>query len=320
MVLSFRTGVGMRTGRYGLDVRHLLPVGAAVAAALLVGLVPAYGAGGSGGTPSRPAGTSTDPSTATPTETPTETPTPTPTPTPTATPADDLLRPDMVAVRATGLHLTFPKSGRRLRFTSSLGDIGLGPLELRPNNNMPCPVGQHNAAQIVYRDVNLDGRYDATIDTAYARYRAGCMVYHPAHHHWHFTGSARYTLLAPGNPVPLVSTVRKVSFCMRDTAAVPARYGVWDYPKTYLECGRKTRQGVSVGWMDIYQNFLPGQSLPFPRQYADGLYCLRTVVDPLGQIVETTDLNNASVRAFLLQGSEVVREPASLCSSVLTAP
>jgi hypothetical protein len=75
-----------------------------------------------------------------------------------------------------------------------------------------------------------------------------------------------------------------------------------------------------VGWMDSYQNFLPGQSLPFPRQYADGLYCLRTVVDPLGQIVETTDLNNASVRAFLLQGSEVVREPASLCSSVLTAP
>jgi hypothetical protein len=313
----------MRNGHDWLSVRQLLPVGGAVAAALLVGLVPAYGAGASGGAPSRPAGTTTtDTSTATDTVTPTATPTPTdtPTPTPTTTPTDDLLRPDMVAVRATGLHLTFPKSGRRLRFTSALGDIGVGPLELRPNNNMPCPVGQHNAAQIIYRDVNLDGHYDATIDTAYARFRAGCMVYHPAHHHWHFTGSARYALLAPGNAVPLVSTVRKVSFCMRDSAPVPARYGVWDYPKTYLECGRKTRQGVSMGWMDVYQNFLPGQSLPVPRRYADGLYCLRTVVDPLGQIVETNDLNNVSVRAFLLQGQQVVRQPESLCDSVLTTP
>jgi len=50
------------------------------------------------------------------------------------------------------------------------------------------------------------------------------------------------------------------------------------------------------------RHLLPGQSLPFPRRYADGLYSLRTVVDPLGQIVETDDLSNASVHTFLLHG------------------
>ena len=68
---------------------------------------------------------------------------------------------------------------RRLRFTSSLGNVGIGPIEVRPNQKQPCPVGQHNSTQIIYRDANLNGIFEPLIDTAVFRHRAGCMVYHP---------------------------------------------------------------------------------------------------------------------------------------------
>ena len=325
--------------RIRFGARQLVPVGGAVTTALLVGLLSAYAADGAAGSPTAfadttdtlsttatvsgtPTDTPTDSGTPTPTETPTptDTATPTETPTPTGTPPDDRLLPDMFAVRATDLQLRFPRTGRRLRFTSSLADIGLGPLELRPNDNRPCPPGQRNATQVIYRDANLDRHYDRLLDTAFIRHRAGCMVYHPSHHHWHFTGSARYTLLAPAGVTPVVSTVRKVSFCMRDSGRVPVVLGRWRYPLTYDECGRTTRQGVSVGWMDTYQRFLPGQSLPFPTTWPDGTYCLRVVVDPLDHIVETDELDNVSVRAFAVTGTTLHWAPTTACDVVAAVP
>ena len=89
---------------------------------------------------------------------------------------DDRLRPDLVALKASDLRLQSTSSGRRLRFASSLGNKGPGPIEVRPNRNHPCPAGQHNSSQILYRDANANGRYNPRLDTSVARRRAGCMV------------------------------------------------------------------------------------------------------------------------------------------------
>ena len=298
-------------------VRGAMAAAAAVVAALVVSVIPAQGTPGAVaaalGTVS-PSPTTSTPTETTPTPTPTETtPTPTPTPTPTVTPPPDTrLLPDLIAVPATELsiHVNKKTGIRRLRFTSSLGNVGAGPIEVRPNQSQPCPVGQHNSTQIVYRDANLNRIYEPLIDVGVFRHQAGCMIYHPLHHHWHFKASARYTLRAPvaegQTEGVVVSARRKVSFCLRDTARVPARYGEFGYDLAYGSCTKRSPQGISIGWMDIYQSFLAGQALRLPDDLPNGLYCLETVVDPIDQLVETDNVNNSSVRALRIHGTKVV--------------
>ena len=308
-------------------VRGAVAAAAAVVVALVVSLIPTQGTPGAVAaagetTTSTDTATSTSSptdTTPTPTPTPTETtpePTPTPTPTVTVPPPDTRLLPDLIAVPASELSIRVNKKTgiRRLRFTSSLGNLGLGPIEVRPNQKQPCPVGQHNSTQIIYRDANLDRIYEPLTDTGIFRHRAGCMIYHPMHHHWHFKASAQYVLYDPSAGLQaVVSTRRKVSFCLRDTARVPLRYGFFTYPEAYGACTRTSPQGISVGWMDIYQSFLAGQSLVLPPGLPDGLYCLTTVVDPIDQLLEVNNTNNGAVRALTIHGNRVRSRPATRC-------
>jgi hypothetical protein len=308
--------LGANVARGGLAAAGALVV------AVLVGAIPAQGAGNGSTLAPRAAGptevtpTPTDTTTGSPTPTPTETATPTPTPTTTTPPVTGFL-PDLIALPADELSIQVRKDGHRLRFSSSLGNIGVGPIEVRPNNLLPCPEGQHNSTQIVYVDGNADGRYNPKKDTGFVRHRAGCMVYHPLHHHWHFKASARYTLRTPvaegQTEGVIVSARRKVSFCLRDTARVPVRYGEFGYDLAYGRCTKRSPQGISIGWMDIYQSFLAGQALRLPDDLPNGLYCLETVVDPIDQLVETNNDNNSSVRALRIHGTKVVERPTALC-------
>jgi lysyl oxidase len=232
----------------------------------------------------------------------------------TPAPSDDRLLPDLIALPAGQPQVQVRSDGLRLRFTSSLGNVGAGPVEVRPNTNAPCPAGQHNATQIIYRDAGGNAVYNPRRDTAITRHRAGCMLFHPFHHHWHFKASARYTLLDPSQDGrAVVSVRRKVSFCLRDSARVPARYGSFSYGEAYGACGRTTPQGISIGWMDVYQRFLAGQSLRLPKHLKRGLYCLETVVDPLDQLLETDDDNNSSMRALVIRGDRVTPRETQLC-------
>jgi hypothetical protein len=230
-------------------------------------------------------------------------------------PEQQPLFPDLVPLRAGDLSVQTVGTVRKLRFASSLANIGLGPLEVRPNRNLPCPRGQHNSTQIVFGDANGNGRYNRWTDTGFTRHRAGCMVYHPYHDHWHFKASARYTLLDPRaaeEPV-VVSARRKVSFCLRDTNRVPEWYGTWNYPEAYGACSRRSPQGISVGWMDVYQSYLAGQSLQLPKRLEDGVYCLRTVVDPLDQLAEADNENNTSIKALAIKGVRVLPRDQRFC-------
>jgi hypothetical protein len=151
----------------------------------------------------------------------------------------------VIALPANDLGIQVRSDGRRLRFASSLGNIGTGPLEVRPNRNQPCPDGQHNSTQVIFRDANGNGTYEASRDTAVRRHRAGCMIFHPFHDHWHFKASARYTLLKAKQPERvIVSARRKVSFCLRDTDRVPAR----TRSRTARARSTARRASRSAGW------------------------------------------------------------------------
>jgi hypothetical protein len=223
------------------------------------------------------------------------------------------LLPDLRARPATGIRVVVSGGQRRLRFASALANIGAGPLEVvrRPGN--PCPAGQLGMDQAVYQDSDGNGLFTRGSDVAKSFVRSGCMHTTPGEDQWHVDASARYWLTAAGRFTPIVRHP-KVSFCIRDSSRVrptgPAAF--------YGHCSRTGRKGISVGWSDLYQSFLPGQSLRLPRRVAGGLYCLWQQADPVGLFAESNEDNNVSVRAIRITRRNTVR-PLATNARCLTA-
>jgi hypothetical protein len=228
-----------------------------------------------------------------------------------------LLKPNLVVLKAADLYIQHAGGERYLRFESGLGNIGRGPIEVRPNTNRPCPSGHHHATQIIYRDVDGSRWYRRAEDDRVARRSAGCMIFHPQHNHWHFQAASRYTLFQPAKKSQQRNLVRvarrKMSFCLRDSRPVPTSYGSFQQPQHYGACSKYSPQGISTGWVDVYQSFLAGQALKLPRTARDGLYCLRIRVDPKNQLVESDDHDNTSMRAFTLTGDQITFRRARRC-------
>jgi hypothetical protein len=108
---------------------------------------------------------------------------------------------------------------------------------------------------------------------------------------------------------------RKMSFCLRDSRRVPAHMGEFNYAERYGACSRNSPQGISVGWVDVYQSYLAGQAIKLPRRMGDGLYCLRIKVDPQDQLLETDEKDNSSVRAFFMRGDRISYRDSEKCHS-----
>ena len=223
------------------------------------------------------------------------------------------LKPNLVVLKANDVHIDRGRRARWLRFESALGNIGRGPVEVRPNRNRPCPAGRQHATQVMYRDVDGSGAFRRRIDTSVQRRSAGCMVFHPAHDHWHFEAAAKYRLFQPAVGNVEVAR-RKMSFCLRDSRRLPARYGRYHQPQFYGACSRRSPQGISTGWVDVYQSFLASQSLRLPARARNGLYCLKIRVDPRNLLVESDDTDNTSVRAFSLRGDRVTYRRTNRCT------
>jgi Lysyl oxidase len=224
-----------------------------------------------------------------------------------------LLLPNLRSVRARDFSIEVRNGHRWLRFESALGNAGRGPLETRPDNRKRCPRGQQHASQVIYRDVDRSGLYKRAVDTRKRIRSAGCMVFHPQHNHWHFDAASRYSLF-PADGHRAVSRHRKTSFCLRDSRRVPVPWGAArNYPSHYGACDVNNPQGIMIGWADVYQSFLPGQALRLPKRLPNGRYCVRVAVDPLNQLRESDDTDNASVRAIRIRNRSVQPIPVRAC-------
>lgn len=222
-----------------------------------------------------------------------------------------LLLPDVLSVRATGFEVEQVPDGRRLRFAAWLGNAGPGPLLVRPRQPGPrCPEGRHPAVQVIHRDARDDGGYRPRQDRPLRTRHAGCMVRHPGHDHWHFDAMASYELRDPATD-EVVAARRKVSFCLRDNRRlhrVPTRVR----REHFGECERTGPQGISPGWIDIYDADLPGQSLRLPSA-PRRLYCLDLTADPRERLVESDEDNNAWSTGVLVDGTTVTPRPGADC-------
>ncbi len=253
-----------------------------------------------------------------------------------AKPARRLL-PDLVSLPARNLHfavgayLVNPVEGglganscypeemieqgarRCLRFDQIIENVGDGPFELRyklpPEDAHPS--GEPNLVtfeNLVQRIFWSDGRgpEERVADT---------YEFHPAHAHFHyrnFAVSSLWRVEADGTKT-FAAGGRKNGFCMVDVEnSWFGRRG--DAARTYRPpaClaptqGDENINGISRGWADVYNWFLPDQYIEVSH-LTDGDYVLETVSDPAGTVVEADDTNNCS--AVLITLSHQVTKAA----------
>lgn len=229
---------------------------------------------------------------------------PTPSPPAPAAPQDiiTLPLPDLQTLPPFGLQLiTNPARGvKLLRFSNSVANTGLGPLHMR---------GEMDPRT---REVTLIQEVHGPDGPALTR-RLGGFEYHAEHGHWHWDGFSVYevwSLDALGGLEAVLVESGKVGYCMLDSNPATPRWleavgraDLTPAPKSYSECGWR-RQGISVGWEDTYLRYLPGQTMDVSA-LDDGVYALRSVVDPEGLLVELDTTNNDALVYFRLDGTRL---------------
>ncbi len=187
-----------------------------------------------------------------------------------------------------------------LRFDQVLGNTGAGALDLRFNRAVGSVPTNHETTPVAQRIYASDG---SSHDVA-----AGVVEWHAIHQHYHLEGFAQSNLWAIDaagqrtGAVP-VAVGNKVSFCIATTNINPAywshrAFAADEYPapdclQPYATSGGfdHFKQGMSVGWTDEYNWFLPGQYVEVTG-VGDGDYILDTTVDPTGRLIESDKTNN----------------------------
>lgn len=175
-------------------------------------------------------------------------------------------------------------------------NIGAGPIIFR-GLQPPNPDGSLNAVQRIMRS-----------DSSWWERPAGILGFHPEHGHAHLDDWAQYRIreYLPGGGVgPILAEGPKTSFCIVD-------FDDYDLslpnspPNPVYFCGSDI-QGISVGWIDIYEMSVPGQSIDITDLPGD-LYWLEGEFDPENKFLEADKANNFA------------RKPVTLCHNTFTAP
>ena len=216
--------------------------------------------------------------------------------------ANPLLLPDLMTLSPYSLYITRDNSTDTslLRLTNSVWNAGYGPLELWGR-----VVGDGSTHAVVQRIFQTDGSYQERT--------MGEFVFHPGHNHWHLESFSLYELWSlseSGTLDKVAATSDKVSYCLRDIHRNP-------HPNQAPRMGYGTctygRQGLSVGWVDVYDHYLPGQSIDISG-LPDGTYALMSTADPYNLIQESDETNNAAVVYLEIKGTQVsiLNQPRSL--------
>jgi hypothetical protein len=199
----------------------------------------------------------------------------------------DLLLPDLVPEVPRDNRNVLMGGRRFLQFTTSIGNIGDGPL-LIEGFTISTPEGLRTQGyQVIQR---RDGSRCARA--------AGQFEFHAGHNHWHFERVVGYELRTE-DPVtgPLATVGEKASFCLLDLGNVRG-YNPTNYPRQLENRSCSSPEGImgiSVGWKDVYERFLPGQSLELDSRSVSvpvGSYYLVNAVDPDGLLWDKDRSNN----------------------------
>ncbi len=225
----------------------------------------------------------------------------------------------------------------QLRISVETPNIGHGPLSTLTTTTFVCPdsIYQGSAPSICN-----DGSAPKTIvnqkiyhkngsTMSSWQHNAGTMTYHPTHGHMHYDDWGIYTLRLqiPGvtNPLlwPIVGTGAKLGFCLLD-------YGDCD---TYGDCRNgngpilhnadfenfglgggaynctPNQQGISVGWADVYYQYLDGMYITIPPGTCNGQYYIVAQIDPYDYFLEEDETNNVLAMPWTLSQQSPAGNP-----------
>ncbi len=173
---------------------------------------------------------------------------------------------------------------------------------------------------------------------------AGSMTYHPDHGHFHTDNWGVYTLRKPVDGVddptewPILGYGTKMGFCLMDLAncASPSHYGhcreddgtvITNDIENYGLGGGEyncaiTQQGISVGYLDIYDYYLDGMTIDVPAGVCNGDYYIVVEIDPNGNYLEESDNNNVSAVPFTLtdQPEDITSLPVNYSGGSMITP
>ena len=201
------------------------------------------------------------------------------------------IRPDAATLQDNDL-VYDPQTGHvLLRFAGGIADYASGKLEIVGIRESTNP--DNNTLSAYQRVYNTDGTY--------SQVPVGTLIYHPAHHHWHFANAVEYRLIDPnakkGN---VIIVAQKQSFCLADVAVVDPKVQNYPTQPKYNRCYNMPSDvtnfvlmGVSPGWEDIYGKDLVGQSMDVTdlMQKPAQKYILEEITNPAGLL---KDINNGT--------------------------
>ncbi|MGE0787490.1 MAG: lysyl oxidase family protein [Sandaracinaceae bacterium] len=191
-----------------------------------------------------------------------------------------------------------------LRFDQVIANTGQAAAQLR----FPLPTGAPlpETGPVLQRVFRSDG--------SFFERAAGTYEFHEIHAHYHYSSFAQSNLwraTPSGRRIGRhpVRTGRKVSFCMVDVE-IDAFGFKGDGPRTYNapDCLFPTEsdgtydyivQGITNGWADIYEWYLPDQYIEVSG-VADGYYVLENCADPDGEILESNESDNCAANLVRL--------------------
>lgn len=207
---------------------------------------------------------------------------------------------------------------RCLRFDSAVANFGKGPFELRLDLQTFGTENQEVIQDIYDRNGNPVAGESQSV---------GEYTFHPTHGHMHYQNFASYSLYKwTGNGLgELVGTSRKADFCMIDTRLLWFGEPRGNGPRNHhfpncnvpgTESGSDAtvmRQGIDVGWADVYTFDLPGQFIDISDEtlVPDGNYVIVVRVNPPdaehpdGHLLEETTSNNTASTIINIQGNVV---------------
>jgi hypothetical protein len=230
-----------------------------------------------------------------------------------------------------------------LRFDQIFANAGEGALELRFTVPKGTKPPTRDAFQRVFRS---DGSASDVL--------VGEVELHGTHGHYHFTSfglSSLWTADSSGRKTAsqplrireprrafrtnLVREARKTSFCMADVELDgQTQQGAAQFTYDPLACLTPAEsdgttdlfvQGLSRGWIDVYEWYLPDQYVEVSG-VPDGDYILQTVADPDGLLHESSKRNNCGSVHIRLSNmtsptpAVVLVGPGPRCGSTLRAP
>lgn len=215
---------------------------------------------------------------------------------PPAAAAADLL-PDLKMAPIYEVSLQHVGNGKvRLRFGSTVWNIGQGPLEARGTKRVKQRMTE--IRQVIYA---TDGSTHSVSPPGITGFFAG-----DGHNHWHLSNFVLTTLYPvtadPAPPAPTdVRTLRKIGFCLIDSVRVPldmrppnsATRRAYPVRGCGTHTSRNFKMGISVGFADVYPASIAHQWVDVTGLLA-GDYRVCATPNPAGAWLEVSRANNSA--------------------------